>query len=982
MLGVLFFLHFSLSAVSQSVITPQPVFENYTSDNGLPSSETYHSYQDSLGYIWFATSNGVSRFDGNTFENYDLDNGLVDNTIEEIYPDFKGRLWFISSSGKLAYYEKGTIHPYPFNNKIQKLIPLTRGPIKKSFFIDRSENLYISFKKFGCLKISKEGIVQKITSFYDEGVVVIDRLINGDALIVTPQKPNANVLCYSDGENRYIWDYQKETGESTVYNFHNFASFLPNNSLLYTGWGFLFQLNKGKVERKIRFDSEIIWLSVDHQNNLWVAPSRGGVFCYPNINIYQKPKLQILTDVQVTSVLTDRENGVWFTTLNNGVYYTNNVNAKTYSKEDDFLNLGLSSIYAENDRVYVGFDNGILGVIENSEINFSEPARNIYFSSTIRDIVGDPNNEGVWVLSTTSIHHLSSEKVSHFTKSLNNFFGIHPRQIIASQKGDFIVASAKGLKRFDGKKITYDSFQSKEFSAVIFSVFEKPNGEILLGCANGLWSYNGKSYSYLGENEPLLSKRILSIVGSNDGRIYFGTKGLGLIVMNTNGTLFQLSKKDGIASKTINQVYFDGEYIWLATSEGATQLRVNANGSYSALEINKSKGLPTNDVQRIFRFKNNILIATRKGLTILDVNEIKPNTVAPLCHITKVMVNNSEVAIISEHLDLNYNQYLIDFHFKGLSFISPSDQQYRYRLLGLDSTWVYTKNTNAIFSNLPSNDYVFQIQAQNTDGIWSSLQELNIFIDKPFWKTYWFNILFALLFSSLLFLIYILRVKAIKKRNDLINTTHLYKQQSLRQQMNPHFIFNTLNSIQLYILENDAINSHKYLTKFARLIRLTLDNSQESVVLIKDEVDALKLYLELESLRLEGKFDYSIDIEDLTILDLKIPTLLIQPFVENSIWHGIMLKESQTGRVNIKIEQQKGSILCSTEDNGVGRKKANHLRDEKTRKHKSLGYKITSQRIELLNLIYSDKFKVVYKDLIDENQQSRGTRVEITIPIG
>jgi ligand-binding sensor domain-containing protein len=982
MLGVLFFLHFSLSAVSQSVITPQPVFENYTSDNGLPSSEIYHSYQDSLGYIWFATSNGVSRFDGNTFENYDLDNGLVDNTIEEIYPDFKGRLWFISSSGKLAYYEKGTIHPYPFNNKIQKLITSTRGPVKKSFFIDRSENIYISFKKFGCLKISKEGIVQKITSFYDEGVVVIDRFINGNALIVTPQKPSANLLYYSDGENKYVWDYQKEAKKNIVFNFHNFASFLPNNSLLFSGWGFLFQLNKGKVEKKVRFDSEIIWLSVDNQNNIWVAPSRGGVVSYPNADIEQKPSLQILSDIQVTSVMTDRENGVWFTTLNNGVYYTNSINAKTYSKEDDFSNLGLSSIYAKNNRIYVGFDNGTLGIIENSKISYSEPALSIYFPSTIRDIVGNQENDDIWVLSSYAIHNLSNNNFTHFIRTLNNYLGIHPRQIVTSIKGDFLIASAQGLKRFDGKNITYDSFHLKEFSAVVNSVFEKPNGEVLLGCANGLWSYNGKSYSYLGENEPLLSKRILSIAGSNDGRIYFGTKGLGLIVMNTNGTLFQLSKKDGIASKTINQVYFDGEYIWLATSEGATQLRVNANGSYSALEINKSKGLPTNDVQRIFRFKNNILIATRKGLTILDVNEIKPNTVAPLCHITKVMVNNSEVAIISEHLDLNYNQNLIDFHFKGLSFISPSDQQYRYRLLGLDSTWVYTKNTNAIFSNLPSNDYAFQIQAQNTDGIWSSLQELNIFIDKPFWKTYWFNILFALLFSSLLFLIYILRVKAIKKRNDLINTTHLYKQQSLRQQMNPHFIFNTLNSIQLYILENDAINSHKYLTKFARLIRLTLDNSQESVVLIKDEVEALKLYLELESLRLEGKFDYSIDIEDLTILDLKIPTLLIQPFVENSIWHGIMLKESQTGRVNIKIEQQKGSILCSIEDNGVGRKKANHLRDENTRKHKSLGYKITSQRIELLNLIYSDKFKVVYKDLIDENQQSRGTRVEITIPIG
>lgn len=981
MLGVLFFSYISFTAHAQTTITPQPVFENYTSDNGLPSSEVYHVYQDSLGYLWFATSNGVSRFDGSSFENFDLENGLVDITIEEIYPDFLGRLWFISNMGKLAYYYKGSIYPYPHNEKIQKLINTTRGPVKNSFYIDRSENIYISFKKFGCIKISKEGTARKLTDFYDEGIIVIDRLINGQAQIVSPQKPNKNILSYSDGENKYSWDYAKETGHSIIYNFHNFATFLPDNSLLVSGWGFLIQLNKGKLVRKIKYGTEIIWLSVDKANNLWVAPSSGGVFCYPNANIDKEPSMHILQGVQVTSVINDRENGVWFTTLNNGIFYTHNINAHTYSKENDFSDFGLSSIFVKNNVIYVGFDNGCLGVIDNSKIKFFEPAKNIFYSSTIRDIFDGAYNDGIWVLSSTAIHNLSNNTFTHYSRSLNNYLGIHPRQIITSLKGGYIIASAQGIKRFDGEKITYDSYLLKEFSAVVYSVFEMPNGDILLGCANGLWRYNGKNYSYLGENEPLLSRHILSIAGSNDGRIYLGTKGLGLIIINPNGTLIRLSESEGIISKTINHIYFDGEYLWLAANEGATRLEAKANGSYTSLWINKSKGLPTNDVQRIFRQGKNIYIGSRKGLTIIDINDIKQNTIAPLCHITKVKVNNSELSISSGKLNLDYNQNLIDIYFKGLTYLSGGDPRYRYRLIGLDSSWVYTISNNAIYSNLPTRSFTFEVQAQNTDGVWSLPQLLSITINKPFWQTYWFISLLALVFSTLIFFIYIVRVQAIKNRNELINTTNLYKQQSLRQQMNPHFIFNTLNSIQLYILENDPINSHKYLTKFARLIRLTLDNSQEPVVSIKEEVEALKLYLELESLRLEGKFEYSITLEDQSILDFKIPTLLIQPFVENSIWHGIMLKETQTGWVNIKIEQQNGMLLCSIEDNGVGREKANQLRNLKTGEHKSLGYKITSQRIELLNLIYRDKFNVSYKDLFDEKNQSRGTRVEIRIPI-
>jgi len=164
-------------------------------------------------------------------------------------------------------------------------------------------------------------------------------------------------------------------------------------------------------------------------------------------------------------------------------------------------------------------------------------------------------------------------------------------------------------------------------------------------------------------------------------------------------------------------------------------------------------------------------------------------------------------------------------------------------------------------------------------------------------------------------------------------------------------------------------------------MRLILDNSQQSTIALKDELDALKLYLELESIRLSGKFDYTINIENDELLQYKVPTLLIQPFVENSIWHGIMLKSSQEGWVTITIKKVSTQIVCTIEDNGIGREKAQEIRSKQDNERKSLGFKITSQRIELLNTLYKNKFFIKYIDVTADNGEPSGTRVEITIPI-
>jgi LytS/YehU family sensor histidine kinase len=224
------------------------------------------------------------------------------------------------------------------------------------------------------------------------------------------------------------------------------------------------------------------------------------------------------------------------------------------------------------------------------------------------------------------------------------------------------------------------------------------------------------------------------------------------------------------------------------------------------------------------------------------------------------------------------------------------------------------------------------------------------------------------------------RLRMIRKRNALMQDINEYKQKILRQQMNPHFIFNTLNSIQYFLLDEDTTSSLTYLTKFAKMMRIILDNSQHTFVPIEDEVRGLDLYLELEALRFEESFDYEIKIDKkINPFEYKIPALLLQPYVENSIRHGLLHKKDK-GFLKVEITLNDDSLFCLIEDNGIGRKRAEEIKMTKGPMKKSLGSKITEDRIKVLNSLYSSEIDVNYVDLTDSDGNSNGTRVEIKLP--
>jgi LytS/YehU family sensor histidine kinase len=262
------------------------------------------------------------------------------------------------------------------------------------------------------------------------------------------------------------------------------------------------------------------------------------------------------------------------------------------------------------------------------------------------------------------------------------------------------------------------------------------------------------------------------------------------------------------------------------------------------------------------------------------------------------------------------------------------------------------------------------------------LELLELRLQRNHFLVWGLMVAFGLTASVTILLISRYRFRSRQRMEAMNHTISELNQTNLRQQMNPHFIFNTLNSIQYYVFQNDKIASNNYMTKFASLIRKTLENSRHTEISIKEELDALHLYLELEELRFKEKFDWTIRVdEEIDTLAYKIPTMVIQPYVENAITHGLMNKENGQGQLLVELQQQKGQIICTIEDNGIGRAKAMEIKQKKDHHHESMGTNITESRLKLVSEIYGKSMKVSYTDLVDEFGEPAGTKVELNIPI-
>ncbi|PLX18205.1 MAG: hypothetical protein C0597_06375, partial [Marinilabiliales bacterium] len=516
--------------------------------------------------------------------------------------------------------------------------------------------------------------------------------------------------------------------------------------------------------------------------------------------------------------------------------------------------------------------------------------------------------------------------------------------------------------------------------------------KIYCGSNDGLWTYqiNKKTFKYLGEENVSLSYKIDCIINNNfHNNIWIGTKSNGIILFNGDTTTYNITVEDGLSSNNITSLFQKDSIVWVSTINGLNKIVLNSHENahdFNITNFSTIHGLSSNEIYDVYANDSIAYLATNKGLNLIRYKDYKSNLNPPGIFIKNIKVLDKDTTI-KDYYELAYNQNSVYIEYVGLMYKNNGTKRYKYNFhqSGKKTRWNITTENFLRFSYLPPGNYNLEIIAINEDGVESSNPAtLRFKIHPPFWKTYWFIALCLFITITITYLLYYSRLKELRKRNNieksLLKEVNIYKQQALGQQMNPHFIFNTLNSIQYFIYENNNESSIHYLSQFAQLMRIVLENSQHETIVIQKEFDALNLYLELESLRFENGFNYHIEIpNEIDTHSYYIYPLLIQPYIENSIWHGLYHKKG-TKNLNIELLNKENYILCVIEDNGIGREKSGELNQRRRKKHKSLGTNITNKRIDAINKLYNQNFSVEFVDLKDKLGNPCGTKVLLKIP--
>ncbi len=538
---------------------------------------------------------------------------------------------------------------------------------------------------------------------------------------------------------------------------------------------------------------------------------------------------------------------------------------------------------------------------------------------------------------------------------------------------------------------------------VLLDMAEAPNGHIWFALkSGGVIDFDpiARNFKVFNFENLLTSNDILSIEATNDGRIWVGTKNNGLqsfMPSSTSKKATQVLGNDiGQVSQYLSAIKHDERtgLLWFTTDHGLTVFdptkrtaKVYGIGTGLRNAYLNGKGLAVVKGLGVF-------IGQPNGFCLFP-NEANTTQTAP--DTLRVALTDFKVFNQSKYFEKNIrntsevelkpSENVFEFEFSAPTAPNADLVNYQFMLDDFDEKWYTTESRKSItYTELPPGKYVFRVRALQTDFDVSPETRLAICILPHWWQTWWFALIIVGLLGLAIWAIIRYRTSQIRHEEQL--KTAFYKELSekemtaLRSQMNPHFIFNCLNSINNFIVRNNSQQAASYVTKFSRLIRLVLENSQQQKIPLEKELEALRLYMDLEAMRFDGKFRYEVWVDDAVDEQyLQIPPLLVQPYVENAIWHGLMHKP-EGGSVVVDVRMAAEDLLhIEVTDDGVGMERSAELESKTALEHKPQGTLITAGRLHNLNPEKPDQGKVSIHNLVDEQGQPCGTKVVLEIPV-
>ncbi len=958
-----------------------PFHKQFTVNEGLPSSELFDITQDSLGRIWFASNYGVGYYDGYSFKTFSIKNGLAENSVVRIFHGKNGKLWFLSYSGKLSYYKKGKMHPFEKNKIIQN--NGDNRTLLRTLMVDSSDNIWFQSKEpHNICKLVKEEILQKIDTnlifYFNQSLSFFDDNYDKNQFY-----KYQSVLKQA---NTKEFIEKKKTQGFSNFNIHLYAEPYDVNSY-YLINGKYYKLTSNKMLKHISNKDKLSYghyfyglrnFYEEKNGNVWIRIVNDGVYLFLANNLLKKP-VHFFPNLRITRILKDRDGNYWIATDGDGIFLIPSFQFNIFNKTCGITNENILSFAINGNHMYFATNDNVIfkssiynGKIINVKSFIPKNAETVYGRNILCHSDGS-----IWIITSPFIRYdTSGNRIPLDIIIRNKLY-----QAIELKNHNVVIATNLGFVEYRGNRIIYDSRQNN-FNRHIKTVFQDKKGTLWLGTMNGLYSYANKTFRYYGDKYPELSYRISSISECGK-RLIIGTHDRGMILFDD--TIYHLNMSNGLISNMIRTLEIQNDTVfWAGTNRGVAKIIFSIKRdklNFQTVHFTVWDGLPSNEINDIKITGSELWIATNKGLASIKINKLLKTKTVPTIFFENIVINEKDT-LKNKHPILNYNQNNINFFYKGIDFKRPGDITYKVKLIGIDKKWLTTKNISARYTELPAGNFTFLVKAASESGLWSNNNAgFSFTIKKHFTQTGWFLGLVILAGLLLLFGIFLLILRSQHLKAENRRKLLLSEQKALRAQMNPHFIFNSLSSIQYLILGENQQEATSYLSNFALLMRRVLENSKFNVIPLSEEIETLKLYLDLEKMRFEEKFDYKISVDtSLSTEEMMIPPMLLQPYLENAIWHGLMLKKTK-GMLLLEIKKETNNrIICAIEDNGIGREKANEI-SIKRNNHQSTGMRNIEERIALINKIYKTNMQVEIIDLYDKMRRAAGTRIELYIPI-
>ncbi|WP_118973844.1 sensor histidine kinase [Taibaiella koreensis] len=908
----------------------------YGAADGLSGNYIYDVVQDKEGFLWISSNTGVYRFDGTHFRQFHTKDGLPDNEVLEICIDKYGRVWFCCFNGRIGYYDKGRFF-HPGNTPALAGIRLMN--YSPRFYEGRNNINHVLGigGNYAQLKVNADSILSckvmpyKASVYWEDGM---DSYYLMDSFI------------YKNG--RRLFQLREGLGSGTVVARGNACYYLQSTGL--------FRFREGREQLLFTWKDKLDpWkLEVQSPGRFFITCNNGKVIALREQNGVVVSS-RVFTDVYSPGrAWADKDGGIWITSLADGLYYYpgNKGNARATRFSPQWPGKVITDMEVCGTQLVTGFENGSvacfskelrLDTVLHHSTNTAMMVKNVYYDSNLGKVIVSGGSILVWRAGDNNTFR--PVKVAS---------SLHP--MICPMKDAEITATGKLYLNSIRYLLAVDIAAGRLLVDSLFTSLSRkyaicPDiapGKVWYSDIDGLhWLYQGRP-RLLSSSNPFFHQRITDIKMPGPNLLVLTTESEGVAIADTLGKVRQLIEPKALHWGAVSRTKMYGDELWLAGEAGIGMFRRKGDRYRPVLWVNKNNGLLSDNVLSFCRDKDFLYAVTAEGLQKLDIGSLTQQPDKPRLLIHSVQNKTQIWRNPTGTINLPGESKEIRLECSAIAFGNTAPVTFAYCFEGSDNFI----ETSGPFFSIPlgfEGHKKLYLRCRKGNSAWSEEKILLLQIPIPFFQRW--PVSLALLLCALALILLISNYLAARLRKRQLNERDmklqvvLLKLRALQGMMNPHFVFNALNSIQSYINEHDRYLANKYLSKFSKLMRGSLNSSQETRSVLAKELEYISNYLDLEQLRFDGRLSYTFDIGPGVNADtILVPVMLLQPLAENAVIHGVMAGKKPV-MITISCTIDGGNLLVCVKDNGPGLNSTRTV--EKT--HKSLGLDMIRNRLQLLS---------------------------------